>query len=182
MKFASTLAAMATALAAPVAAADMPQVGPGRYRCSLPSAGSERSIMPLQPGRELRIAFRMTRSDPVRRELAFIRFDGPDGPSRIAVGRAGADLPRLYASARPPRWTEDPIFYYPIRATPKWILLRLTVDEQGVLTIRSNQLRRQFRWGPVTRASVGCRSGEWDIDVWPRSYLAGPQIADGASR
>ena len=173
MRRRSIVFAPAALLVAAPAAADMAQVGPGRYRCSAAGAGSERGIVPLRPGGELRVAFRMTRSHPFRRALAFVRFDGPQGASRIAVGKARTDRPRMYAAVNAPRTgTEDPIYYYPFRGTPEWIILRLALDDQGVLTVRSNQLARRFRWGTVTRTTLGCEAGEWEIDVWPRSHVA----------
>ncbi|MFL6741967.1 MAG: hypothetical protein ACJ8D6_05165 [Sphingomicrobium sp.] len=170
MKSAYPLAFVLLAASAPAATADMPQVQPGRYRCSSPGAGSDRAILPLQPGRELRVAFRLARSSAIRRTLAFIRFEGPHGPSRIAVGKARTDRPRMYAAVHPPgTGIEDPIYYF--RFPADWIILRLALDDRGVLTVRSNQLARQFKWGTVARATLGCQAGEWEIDVWPRSYV-----------
>ena len=170
---------MALAAAVGPGPADMPQVAPGRYRCALSAAGSERAIVPLQPGRELRLAFRMTKLHPFRRPLAFVQFDGPDGPSRIAVGKARTDRPRMYAAVHPPGTRiEDPIYYF--RFPADWIILRLALDERGVLTVRSNQLAGRFRWGPVSRATLGCQAGEWEIDVWPRSYVPGAAARHGA--
>ena len=156
-------------MAAPVAA-DLPRTGPGRYRCAAPQPLGQ-AIAPLRAGEELRVAFRLTRTDTTRAPLAFVRFDGPRGPSRIAVGTARTDRPRMSALVSPPRSRiDDPIYYFP--RTREWIILRLSLDPRGMLTVRSNQLERKFRWGPVSSAMLGCQWGEWEIDVWPRSYAA----------
>jgi len=159
----------------------MAQVEPGRFRCTA-EAGTGADIVPLRPGQELRVAFRMTKSHPFRTPLAFVRFDGPQGPSRIAVGKARTDRPRLYAAVKPPGGRpEDLVFYFPFRGTPEWIILKLALDERGTLTVRSNQLARRFNWGSVSRATLGCEAGEWDIDVWPRSYASAAGVGPASA-
>src|SRR4051812_16502095 len=96
---AAALAALA-ALAVP-AAAEMQQVQPGRYRCApAPGEGADQQIVPLQVGREMRVAFRLIREEKgwTSPPTAAIILQGPNGRSHIALGKAVNDPFEMYAA------------------------------------------------------------------------------------
>jgi TonB family protein len=162
----------------------MEQAGPGRYLCRT-AAGhfAQQGIMPLQPGQEMRVAFRLNHDNESEQfpTLAVVYFEGPKGKSRIALGKARNDRLQMYVAVVPPGSTgQDAIFQYPL--TAKWIILKLNLDKRGYLTIRSNDLTHRYEWGPVTKTYLHCNSGEWEIDVWPRSYVPAAPVAEGSAK
>lgn len=167
-----TLAFATIALASP-AAADMHLSEPGRYKCDAPAGHFEQqTIVPLQTEREMRVAFRLNedRSNEKFPAMAVVYFEGPMGKSRVALGLAKNDRFQVYVAVRPPGGeSEDAIFAYQL--TKNWIILKLNLDKRGYLTIRANELTRKYKWGQVTNTFLHCNSGDWDLDVWPRSYV-----------
>ena len=156
------------------AAPAMPLVQPGRYRCTPPADATSlfQDIVPLQPGVEMRVGFRLLRDIPngSHRATAALKFDGPRGLAAIAVAKAENEGYEMFASVTPPGSTgQDLVFEYPV--TGNWIILRLSLDSDGWLVIRSNDLTQRYKWGAVTKTTLHCHSGEWEIDVWPRSYV-----------
>ncbi len=123
------------------AAPPMTQTQPGRFLCST-AAGQfkEQELVPLRPGEELRLAVRLVREefDPQWTVLAAVYFDGPNGQSRVAVGKAQNDRTQMYAAVTTPgRASDDIAFEYPV--TGNWIILKLKLDRRGLLTVRSNE-------------------------------------------
>jgi TonB family protein len=161
------------------AAPAMRQVQPGRYACNT-AAGEygQQDIIPLQPGKEMRLAFRLVEENvsEEREAMAAVYFIGPNGKSRIAVGKAQNDRTQIFvAVSTPGAEVDDVIFQFPV--TDKWIALTLNLDKRGQLTVRSNDLTPRYQWGPVTRTYLHCNSGNWEFDVWPRSYAPAPTAA-----
>jgi hypothetical protein len=172
------LAAAFVPLAAPGAAApDMVQTELGRYKCDTPAGHyAQHTIVPLQVGKEMRVAFRLNADHYSEKwpALAVVYFEGPQGKSRVAVGKASNDRFQMYvAVGAPGTETDDAVFAYPL--TKDWIILKLTLDKYGYLTVRANDMTRKYKLGQVTRTYLHCNSGDWDIDVWPRSYVVTEQ-------
>ena len=102
--------------------------------------------------------------------MAAVHFIGPNGRSRIAVGKAQNDRTQIFVAVSTPGVeVDDVIFQFPV--TDKWISLTLNLDKRGLLTVRSNDLTQRYRWGTVSRTYLHCNSGSWELDVWPRSYV-----------
>ncbi len=168
----------ALALAAPAAAApDMVETELGRYKCDTAAGDyAQHTIVPLQVGKEMRVAFRLNadHDSPKYPAMTGVYFDGPLGRSRVVVGKASNDRFQMYAAVGAPGVaTDDAVFAYPL--TKDWIILKLTLDKYGYLTVRANDMTRKYKWGQVTRTYLHCNSGDWDIDVWPRSYVVSEQ-------
>ena len=104
--------------------------------------------MPLRPGQELRLAVRLVREefDPQWTVLAAVYFDGPNGQSRVAVGKAQNDRTQMYAAVTTPGSESDDVaFEYPV--TGNWIILKLKLDRRGLLTVRSNETHAALPMG-----------------------------------
>lgn len=165
----------------PAAAAgqQMQLTQPGRFRCNAPAGQRvDQELVPLRPGQELRLAMRLIReaegaTHPGTSGLLWL---SPKGRSVVGIGRAIYDPFQMYAAVETPGVPQQVIYQYPI--TKDWIILKLTIDERGFLTVRSNDLAKVFATGSaqVTEMAIQCSSSEWEIDVWPRSYVpaAGP--------
>jgi hypothetical protein len=170
-----SLALAALVLASPICAQDMPQTQPGRFHCQgAPGKNYNQEIVPLKVGEELRVAFRLVREndgEPDHPPTASLLFHTPDGDSAVSVGQALGDRYQMYAAVFTPHTKQQLMFQYPI--THNWIILKLDLDERGYLTVHSSDLTQRFIAGSTkTVAShLNCHSGEWEIDVWPRSYV-----------
>jgi TonB family protein len=163
----------------PPAADRMEEVQPGHYVCNA-AAGEfkQQEILPLQPGQEMRLAFRLAEEHVSAQwtVMAAAYFIGPNGKSRIAVGKAQNDRSQIFvAVSTPGDEAQNVIFQFPV--TDKWIVLTLNLDKRGLLTVRSNDLTKRYRWGTVSRTYLHCNSGDWEFDVWPRSYVPAPSAA-----
>ena len=151
----------------------MEQVEPGRYHCAPPGKnGVGHDIVPLKPGQEMRVAFQLVRenADAEHPAAAGIMFESASGKTYVLVGRAVNDPFQMYAVLDLPGLPERELYEFPL--TKNWIILKLKLDKRGYLTIRNNDQEPRFPIGKaaLTGASVHCSSGEWNIDVWPRSY------------
>jgi len=156
-------------------AQDMPQTAPGRFHCA-GAAGKNynQEIVPLKVGEEMRIAFRMIGANdqqPHHPPTAALLFHTPDGDTAIAVGEAWGDRYQMYAAVYTPKTKQQLMFQYPI--THNWIVLTLNLDERSYLTVRSNDLTQRYIAGSTKAVAshLNCHDGEWEIDVWPRSYV-----------
>ena len=167
------LVVTALMLASP-AQADMPLSQPGRYHC-LPTPEQKtlfQNVVPLKPGEELRLGVRLLKDIPngSHRATAALMFDGPNGNSHVVVAKAEREGFEMYTAVTPPGSTgQDLIWRYEL--TDKWIILHLSLDGKGWLVIRANDETRRYKWGTVSHMALQCHSGEWEIDVWPRSYV-----------
>ena len=152
-------------------ASPMRQTQPGRYLCEAMDGSANQEILPLVVDRELRIGFRLVKDDfdSKKAALASIGFEGSAGRSRVAVGKAQNDRFGMYAAVQPPGDADRVVFEYPV--TDKWTILKLKLDRHGYLNIRGHDLTQRYKWGPVTRAGLHCQYGEFEIDIWPRSYV-----------
>ena len=164
-------------LASPALAGDMQQVEPGRFRCApAPTQNFNEEVVPLKPGEELRIAFRLLKDYPGLEgaATASLLFHTADGDTAVSVGKAKYDRFEMFAAVFTPRTTQQLMFEYPI--TGKWIILKLNLDPRGYLTVRSNDLTQRFPVGSTKAVAshLNCHSGQWEIDVWPRSYVLAP--------
>ncbi|MFL6741962.1 MAG: energy transducer TonB [Sphingomicrobium sp.] len=168
----------------PVAAGQrMQQIQPGRFRCNAPAGHRvDQELVPLRPGQDLRLAMRLIReaegaTHPGTSGLLWL---SPRGRSVVGVGRAVHDPFQMYAAAETPGVPQQVIYQYPL--TKNWIILKLTLDDRGFLTVRGNDLAKVFATGSaqVTEMAIQCSGSEWEIDVWPRSYVpagAGESVA-----
>jgi TonB family protein len=152
----------------------MPQVQPGRYRCAPTGQGGlSQEIVALKRGEEMRVAFRLKDQNPLAQHpaVAGLQLEGPNGTTHILVGRAVNDPFQMFAVLDLPGKPERELYEFPL--TNDWIILKLTLDGRGLLIIRNNDQLQRFPLGTatITRTSVHCNSGEWEIDVWPRSYV-----------
>ena len=159
-----------------LAAPPMQQTQPGRFACNAPAGRPlNQEIVPLTAGQELRVAFRLLREDPngTHPAAAAVIVHTPGGASTIAVGRAVNDPFQMFAAVAVPGIKEDVLFEYPL--TKNWIILKLSLDRRGFLTVRSNDLAPKFdlKTTAIAKTELHCNSGEWEIDLWPRSYVAG---------
>jgi hypothetical protein len=165
------------AFAAP-AAAQMQLVEPGRLTCSAPAGEvREQAILPPRVGKELRVAFRLLEEharagQPV---LAALFLDGAGGRTRVAVRKESA---HVYVSVTPPAGHEQIVYQYPL--TKDWIILKLTLSARGDLTVGANHAAPRFPIGSaqLAKATLQCGSGQWEFDVWPRSYAARAQTTE----
>jgi len=170
-KFAIAAAAL---LGSSATAQDMPQTSPGRFHCAgEPGKNYNQEIVPLKLGEEMRIAFRMLKEndqDPKHPPTASVLFHTSDGETAVSVGQALGDRYHMYAQVRTPRTTQ---WIYEYRLTHDWIILKLKLDKRGLLTVRSSESTPRFEVGSTdaTSSHLNCHSGDWEIDVWPRSYV-----------
>jgi len=159
------------------AAPAMPQVQPGRYLCA-PAAGENLGeyIFPLKVGEEMRVAFRLLDENPLAEHpaVAGLQLEGSNGVTDILVGRAVNDPFQMFTKLDLPGKPERELYQFPL--TKDWIILKLNLDAHGLLTVRNNDQLQRFPLGTaaITRTSVHCNSGQWEIDVWPRSYVPAP--------
>jgi len=127
--------------------------------------------VPLKPRQELRIAFRLLKDYPGLdlAATASLLFHTPDGDTAVSVGKAKYDRFQMFAAVFTPRTRQQLMFEYPI--TDKWIILKLKLDSRGYLTVRANDLTQRFEVGSTNAVAshLNCHSGQWEIDVWPRS-------------
>jgi len=167
--------ALAALVTASPAAADMPQVQPGRYHC-LPTEQSRtlyQGLVPITPGVELRLGVRLLNEMPEGQErpTVALMFNGPNGNSHIAIGQAVKEGFEMYTAVTPPGSTVpagDDVWRYEL--TKKWIILKLNLDEKGWMVIRAGDETLRYKWGKVDHMAFQCHHGEWEVDVWPRSY------------
>ena len=152
----------------------MELVQPGRYRCA-PSGqwGLGQDIVALKPGQEMRIAFRLLAENPAlpRPPVAGITIETVKGATNILVGQSVNDAFQMFVALNLPGKPQRELYEFPL--TKNWIILRLTLDNRGLLTIRNNDQDQRFPIGSasVSRTSLHCNSGDWEIDLWPRSYV-----------
>ena len=167
------IAWVAMAVAAAPAAGQMQLVEPGRLSCSAPAGEvRQQEIAPPRTGKEVRVAVRLLEEHarPGQPVLAGLYLDGAGGRARVAVRRESA---HFYVSVTPPAGHEQIVYQYPL--TRDWIILKLTLSARGDLTVRANHDAPRFPIGTaqIEKATLQCGSGEWEFDVWPRSYVAG---------
>jgi len=158
------------ALAPAPAAGQMRLVEPGRLACSAPAGEvRQQDIAPPRVGKELRVAFRLLEEHarPGHPVLAALVLDGAGGRARVAVRKESA---HVYVSVTSPAGHEQIVYQYPL--TKDWIILKLTLSARGDLTVRANSDAPRFALGSaqLAKATLQCGSGEWEFDVWPRSY------------
>ena len=174
MKFACTVPLAAIALAQP-APAQMPQLEPGRYHCTATDDhwSIDQDIVPLKLGQEMRLAFRLIGEDAnaKRPARAAVHLKTPAGFPRIARGRSVRDPLQMFVVLDVPGTPQQLLYEFPL--TKQWIILKLRLDDRGFLTVRNSDLAPKFPLGSreVSRTMLQCNGGEWDIDVWPRSYV-----------
>jgi TonB family protein len=154
-------------------ASEMKEMSRGHYLCST-AAGEfkQQELVALRPGQEMQLLFRLVEdhSSEEWAGLAAIVFVGPNGESRVAIGRAHDDRSRIFmAIATPGDEEQDVVFQYPL--TSNWIALNLNLDTRGFLTVSSGSLKKRYRWGTVSRTCLHCNSGDWEIAVAPNSYV-----------
>lgn len=165
----------------PTPANDMSQVTPGRYRCTA-EAGKywNEDILPLQVGQEMRVAFRMLKENdhPEWHPAASVILETPEGKAWVTVGKARNDIGHLYvAFQQPGAEHQQGLWQFPL--TDNWIIIKLKLDGRGNLALRNNDLELRFKVGkPVSKTTLHCHSGEFEIDVWPRSYVPAPGNAN----
>lgn len=170
---AAAAASLALALASP-AAGEMPQVEPGRFQCNAPAGRPlNQDLVPMRLEQELRVAFRLIREDPSAEHpaTAAVMLESPSGRATVVLGRAVNDPFAMFVALDMPGVREEVLFEYPL--TKNWIILKLSLDERGFLTVRSNDLAPRFALGTrtISGTRLHCNSGEWEIDVWPRHHV-----------
>jgi len=175
-------ACAALILAAP-AAAQMPQIDPGRYLCAtIAGKGVNQDIVPLKPGQELRLAFRLIDEDkdPTHPPIAVVHFNTAKGSSRIAVGRSVNDPHQMFVVLLPDS-PQRMVYEFPL--TDEWIILRLKLDDRGNLSVSDHGREPKFPLGSaeITRTMLQCGGGDWEFDVWPRSYVPAAGAAHSAN-
>ena len=155
----------ALGLAAPAGPA-MQQTQPGRYLCNgAAGAVGEQPIVPLRAGKDMRLAVRLLKADPEPKQpvVAAVFL----GTARVAVRKEQA---HFYASVTIPSRNEQIVYQYPL--TRDWIILTLSLDPRGDLVVRGNKDSPRFPLGTaqLSGTTLHCASGDWEFDIWPRSY------------
>jgi TonB family protein len=156
----------------------MEQIEPGHFVCSTPADQfAMQELVALKPGQEMRLAFQLIEEHPSEQVpvMAAVYFIGPNGQSRIAIGKARDDPGKMAVWVSTPGKPDDIIRQFPVGKD--WIPLNLTLDADGVLNVRSGGLSKRYQWAPASSTFLLCNSGDWEISVAPQSYVPPPPAA-----
>ncbi len=159
------------------AAVPMIETQPGRYICNAPAGEFIRQdIDPLRPGQKLQFGVRFLKDNfhPDYAPAASIILGVPDGRVKVTVGEAQNDRSHLYVAFQPVgSGYQTALIEFPL--TSNWIMVELSLDKWGVLTIRNGNLveRIILDTKQVTKTTLHCNSGEFQMLVSPPGQMPG---------